>query len=126
MKRRFEQMMKVAVAAMMCICLGSSSAAFAVSKNSGPKTKIQGVVVSRDGSVLKVQVKNSGAIRAVNISEKTKIKNDQKMGVNALVPGLKVKVIGMKSAEGVIEAKKIDLNTYSIAVEQQRFVLTQR
>jgi outer membrane protein OmpA-like peptidoglycan-associated protein len=87
--------------------------------------KIHGVIVSRDGDLVKVNDKKSGSIRDVRITGTTQIRNDQKMGIKALIPGLSVKVMGMAYAEGAMEAKKIRLypNAFAIAVTQQQQIL---
>jgi len=99
--------------------------------DTGQKAKIQGVVVSRDGNLVKVQEKKSDSIQDVQITSATKIVRDTglikkpTMGVNALVPGLKVNVVGTKNGEGQIEAKKVQLkpDAYAITIAEQQQIL---
>ena len=123
MEVRFQRVVRASFVAIIYMCLFSTLPALAA-KSSGSKTKISGVVVSRDGNLVKVQQK-SGAMRDVRINAGTKLSHDQKMGVKALVPGLKVKVVGAGDEDGVIEAKKVVLhpNAFAIAVAQQQEIM---
>src|SRR5271166_1190563 len=126
MKVRFGQITRISLVAAVCMCLlSTSSAAIWHKQAKEPKTKIKGVIVSRDGDLVKVQQKKSGSIRDVRITSTTKIEHDQKMGEKALIPGLNVNVVGVGSADGAIEAKKIGLHpkAFSIAVAQQQEIL---
>ena len=126
MKVRFGQMIRISLVVATCMCLfATASAAIWHKQANGPKTKIQGVIVSRDGDLVKVQENKSGSIRDVRITGTTTIEHDQKMGEKALIPGLNVSVVGVGNAEGAIEAKKIELHpkAFSIAVAQQQEIL---
>ena len=126
MKVRFGQITRISLAAAVCMCLLSTASAAIWHKQADePKTKINGVIVSRDGDLVKVQSKKSGSIRDVRITTTTKIEHDQKMGAKALIPGLNVSVVGVGNAEGAIEATKIELHpkAFSIAVAQQQQIL---
>jgi len=123
MEVRVQRVIRASFVAILYMCLFSTLPALAA-KSSGSKTKITGVVISRDGNLVKVQQK-SGSMGEVRISDGTKLSHDQKMGVRALVPGLKVKVIGTRDEEGVIEAKKVVLHpdAFAIAVAQQQEIM---
>lgn len=90
------------------------------------KAKFTGTITSREGNTVNVLDKKEGSTTVVNISEGTRIQRGSKtMGVNALVPGLKVNVKGTKTEEGQIEAKNIHLkpDSFDITVAQQQEIL---
>ena len=124
MEVRFERVIRFSFMAILCMCLFSTLPALAAKSSSGSKTKISGVVISRDGDLVKVQQK-SGSTRDVRVSDDTKFSHDRKMGLKALVPGLKVKVTGTRNEVGEIEAKKVVLHpdAFAIAVAQQQEIL---
>ena len=112
MKLRFGQLVHISFLAVSCLCLVSALAASAAAPSKsaqGTKTKIEGVIVWFDGSLLKVEETKSGSMREVKISENTRIKGDHKMGAKALVPGLTVKVAGVVNTIGEIDARTIRL-----------------
>ena len=125
MKVRFAQVMKVALLAVVCTYMFSSVPMSAAENSSRSKTKVQGVIVTRDGNLVKVQEKKSGSIREITITNSTQIEHDHAMGMKALIPGMNVKVKGLKNAAGEIEAKKVKLkpNSLSMAVAAQQEIL---
>ena len=129
MRVRFGRFMRLTFLSAVCVSLLAASPAFAAKSKtpgSGSKTKIEGVVVSRDGNVVTVKEQKSGSDQAVQVTDATKIQRGHKtMGVNALVPGLKIKVKGIKTEEGQIEAKQVHLkpNAFDITVAQQQQIL---
>ena len=124
MEVRFGRVLRFSFMAILSMCLFSTLPALATKSSRGSKTKISGVVISRDGYLVKVQQK-TGSTRDVRISDGTKLSHDRKLGVKALVPGLKVKVVGTRNEEGVIEAKKVVLHpdAFAIAVAQQQEIM---
>ncbi len=122
------QFTRNSLVAVMCVGLFSALTAFASTpkkSTAGSKTKIQGVILSRDGNLVKVLEKKSGSIRDIRITDRTEIRHDKKMGQKALIPGLRVKVVGMRNADGEVEAKKVSLNpnAFSIAVAMQQEIV---
>ena len=92
----------------------------------GKATKIEGIVLSRDAGVVKVQAQKSGIIHDVQITANTQIRRGRKKkDVSALVPGLKVAVKGVQTPQGQLEAKKVQLkpDAFDITVAQQQQIL---
>lgn len=127
MKKHFGQSTHLTFISAVCLCLALAVTAFAKPAKSkdtnGQKAKITGVIIVRDGNLMKVKDKKDGSTQTVAVAPQTKIeqKRDVKafhkdVGVNELVPGLTVHVKGVRNADGQLEAKTISFKPEAFAV----------
>jgi outer membrane protein OmpA-like peptidoglycan-associated protein len=129
MNIHFGKLIRLSFLALIGLQLFTTVPAYAAaSKQSagGKKTKIQGVVLSRDGDIVKVQGQKSGVIKEVQITGATEIRRGRKKrDVSALVPGLRVTVKGVQNEEGQLQANKVQLkpDAFDITVAQQELIL---
>ena len=103
----------------------------------GEQAKVLGVILSRDGDLVRVREKKSHDVIAVSIGDSTKIERDKHkfpfyrhtdMDVTALVPGLTIRVEGLGNSNGQLEASKISFTPDEFAVEvaEERQVLANK
>lgn len=105
--------------------------AFAVTPNAktytaGEKNHVDGVIVSREGNVLKLRG-DDDAISTVDLNDQTKIElkhgafgwAKKAMDENSLLPGLRVTVEGRGNQQGDLLASKIIFNPNSMAASRQ-------
>lgn len=127
MKMKFGQSTHLTFIATVCLCILAAVTAFAApAKNkvaNGQKTKITAVIIVRDGDLVTVKDKKDGSTQTVAVTGQTKIERERSVqpfhkdvGVNELVPGLAVKVKGVRNAEGQLEAKTISFKPDAFAV----------
>jgi len=101
---------------------------------SGPKAKVKGTIVSRDGDLVKVRDKRDASVHIVKITDKTRIEREKGMlgffgrtdtDVTALLPGLIVQVEGAENIKGTLDAKivKFKPNAFAIAVALEKQIL---
>src|SRR5258705_8673112 len=92
----------------------------------GEKTKTSGLIVSRDGDLLRVRDKKSHEVITVSIGDATQIeRKDHKllfyrhtdMDVTALLPGLTIEAEGVGNSNGQLEASKISFTPDDFAIE---------
>jgi outer membrane protein OmpA-like peptidoglycan-associated protein len=103
----------------------------------GAKAKVTGLILSRDGDMIRIKDKKSGGVAVVNINDHTRIERKQgrlpfyrhtEMDVTAMLPGLTVEVEGTGDARGRLNAEKISFSPdeFAVAVAQQQEVIANR
>jgi outer membrane protein OmpA-like peptidoglycan-associated protein len=119
-----------------------TSAAFAAAANTrqltpGEKAKMSGLILSRDGDLVRVRDKKSHEVITVSIGDATQIERKNHklpfyrhtdMDVTALLPGLTIEAEGVANSNGHLEASKIWFtpDDFSIEVAQQKQVLANK
>ena len=129
------------LSALLCaiaVAVFASSAFAAASKTrqltQGEKAKVLGVILSRDGDLVRVRDKKSLEVIMVSIGDATKIERKKHkfpfyrhtdMDVTALLPGLTVEAQGVGNSNGQLEASKIWFtpDDFAIEVAQEQQVL---
>jgi outer membrane protein OmpA-like peptidoglycan-associated protein len=130
------------LSALLCtiavVVFASSTFAATASKTrqlaQGEKAKVSGVILSRDGDLVRVREKKSQEVVAVSIGDSTKIERKKHkfpfyrhtdMDVTALLPGLTVEAQGVGNSSGQLEASKIWFtpDDFAIEVAQEQQVL---
>ncbi len=95
----------------------------------GKKAKVTGVILSRNGDLVKIRVKKTGDITIIDLTDNTKIERKRDfrlrhadMDVTAMVPGLTIDVDGVGNAKGQLDANKItfDPNVFAIEVAEEQ------
>jgi hypothetical protein len=100
----------------------------------GEKTKMSGLILSRDGDLVRVRDKKSHEVITVSIGDATQIERKNHklpfyrhtdMDVTALLPGLTIEAKGVANSNGQLEASKISFtpDDFAIEVAQQQQVL---
>jgi outer membrane protein OmpA-like peptidoglycan-associated protein len=103
----------------------------------GEKAKLSGLILSRDGDLVRVRDKKSHEVITVSIGDATQIerKNHKlpfyrhtEMDVTALLPGLTIEAEGVANSNGQLEASKIWFtpDDFAIEVAQQQQVLANK
>jgi outer membrane protein OmpA-like peptidoglycan-associated protein len=103
----------------------------------GEKAKVSGLIVSRDGDLVRIRDKKSGDVIVVSIGDTTHIERKKHkfplyrhtdMDVTALLPGLTIEAEGVANSNGQLEASKILFtpDDFAIEVAQQRQVLANK
>jgi outer membrane protein OmpA-like peptidoglycan-associated protein len=103
----------------------------------GQKAKMSGLILSRDGDLVRVRDKKSHEVVTVSIGDATQIerKNHElpfyrhtDMDVTALLPGLTIEAEGVANSKGQLEASKISFtpDDFAIEVAQQQQVLANK
>jgi outer membrane protein OmpA-like peptidoglycan-associated protein len=118
--------------------LASSTFAATTSKTrqltQGEKAKVSGVILSRDGDLVRLRDKKTHEVVTLNILDATQIerKNHKlpfyrhtEMDVTALLPGLTIEAEGIGNSNGQLEASKISFtpDDFAIEVAQEQQVL---
>ena len=120
-----------------------TSSAFAATTNKtrqfvqGEKAKVSGLIVSRDGDLVRIRDKKSGEVIVVSIGDTTHIERKKHefpfyrhtgMDVTALLPGLTIEATGIGNSSGQLEASKISFtpDDFAIEVAQQQQVLANK
>ena len=133
------------LSALLCaiatVLITSSAFAATTSKTHqltlGEKAKMSGLIVSRDGDLVRVRDKKSHEVITVNIGDATHIerKNHKlpfyrhtEMDVTALLPGLTIEAEGTGNSNGQLEASKISFtpDDFAIEVAQEQQVLANK
>jgi outer membrane protein OmpA-like peptidoglycan-associated protein len=95
----------------------------------GKKAKVTGVIPSRNGDLVNIKVKKTGATAIINITDNTKVERKKDfrlrradMEVTAMVPGLTIDAEGVGNAKGQLDATKItfDPDTFAIEVAEEQ------
>jgi outer membrane protein OmpA-like peptidoglycan-associated protein len=117
---------RLACVSAVCLCLSAgmtfATAAATGQIADGQKVKVQGVIISRSGDLVKIQDKKSGMVDVIKLGDSTRIEHDKAFfrhtatDVMALVPGLTIEVKGVGNADGQLEAAKITFNPDAFAV----------
>src|ERR1700761_5051507 len=90
---------------------------------SGEKSKVQGVIVSHQGDVLKVRG-DDDSIGTVDLTNTTKIELKKRFGhkdmnIDSLLPGLRVEVQGKGNEKGDLVAEKVTFDPNSMKASRQ-------
>jgi len=92
----------------------------------GEAAKISGLILARDGDLIRVREKKSGEVVVVRIDDSTKVERTKtkfpfyrhiEMDVTALLPGLKIEAEGTGNSLGQLDARKISFSPDDFAVE---------
>jgi outer membrane protein OmpA-like peptidoglycan-associated protein len=115
-----------------------ASSAFATSSTrqlvEGEKAKASGLIVSRNGDLVRIRNKKSAEVTVVSIGDATRIERKKHkfpfyrhtdLDVTALLPGLTIEVDGVGNSNGQLEANKISFtpDDFAIEVAQEQQVL---
>ncbi len=117
-----------------------TSSAFAATTNKtrqfvqGEKAKVSGLIVSRDGDLVRIRDKKSSEVIVVSIGDTTHIERKKHkfplyrhtdLDVTALLPGLTIEAKGIGNSNGQLEASNISFtpDDFAIEVAQQQQVL---
>jgi outer membrane protein OmpA-like peptidoglycan-associated protein len=103
----------------------------------GEKAKMSGLIVSRDGDLLRVCDKKSHEVITVSIDDATKIERKKhklpfyrhsELDVTALLPGLTIEAEGTGNSNGQLEASKVSFtpDDFAIEVAQQQQLLANK
>jgi len=103
----------------------------------GEKAKMSGLILSRDGDLVRVREKKSHEVIAVSIGDATQIERKNHklpfyrhtdMDVTALLPGLTIEAEGVGNSSGQLEASKISFtpDDFAIEVAQEQQVLANK
>ncbi|SRR5216683_2033511 len=121
--------------------LASSTFAATTSKTrqltQGEKAKVSGVILSRDGDLVRLRDKKTHEVVTLNILDATQIERENHkfpfyrhtdMDVTALLPGLTIKAEGIGNSNGQLEASKISFtpDDFAIEVAQEQQVLANK
>ncbi len=110
--------------------LFTASLAFAVTPNArtftaGQESKVQGVIISRDGSIIKLRA-DDDSIGTIDLTDTTKIqlksgifKHKTAMNLDSLVPGLHVEAAGKGNEKGELVAARITFDPNSMRASKQ-------
>jgi len=92
----------------------------------GKSAKVSGLILSRDGDLIRVHDKKSGEVVVITIEDTTKVERTKfkfpfyrhiDMDVTALLPGLNIEVEGVGNSVGQLEAHKISFTPDDFAIE---------
>jgi outer membrane protein OmpA-like peptidoglycan-associated protein len=103
----------------------------------GEKAKMSGLILSRDGDLVRVREKKSHEVITVSIGDATQIERKNHklpfyrhtdMDVTALLPGLTIEAEGVANSNGQLEASKIWFtpDDFAIEVAEQQQVLANK
>jgi outer membrane protein OmpA-like peptidoglycan-associated protein len=103
----------------------------------GQKAKVSGVILSRDGDLVRLRDRKSHEVITVGISDATKIERQKHnfpfyrhtdMDVTALLPGLTIQAEGVGNSNRQLEASKISFtpDDFAIEVAQEQQVLANK
>jgi outer membrane protein OmpA-like peptidoglycan-associated protein len=103
----------------------------------GESAKISGLILSRDGDLIRVHDKKSGEAVVVRIDDSTKVERTKyklpyyrhvDMDVTALLPGLDIEAEGVGNSIGQLDAHKISFSPdeFAIEVAEEQQVLADR
>ncbi len=127
--------------AVATVLITSSAFAATTSKarqlTPGEKAKMSGLILSRDGDLVRVRDKKSHEVITVSIVDATQIERKSHklpfyrhtdMDVTALLPGLTIEAEGVANSNGQLEASKISFtpDDFAIEVAQQQQVLANK
>ena len=104
----------------------ATSARKARQLSQGESAKVSGLILSRDGDLIRVHDKKSGEVVVITIEDATKVERTKfkfpfyrhiDMDVTALLPGLNIEVEGVGNSVGQLEAHKISFTPDDFAIE---------
>ena len=94
--------------------------------SNGEGAKVSGLILSRDGDLIRVRDKKSGEVVVVRIDDNTKVERTKynlpfyrhfDMDVTALLPGLTIEAVGVGNWDGQLDASKISFSPDDFAIE---------
>jgi len=105
--------------------------------SSGEKARVTGMILTRDGDLIRLRDKKSGEVIVVDINDDTRIERKkhtapffrhEEMDVTAMVPGLKIEAEGVGNAKGQLEAAKISFtpDEFLVAIAEEQQVLANK
>jgi len=131
--------------ALLCtiaiVLIASSAFAATTSKTrqigQGEKAKVSGLIVSRNGDLVRIRDKKSGEVIVVSIGDTTHVERKNHkfpfyrhtdLDVTALLPGLTIEAEGIGNSTGQLEASKISFtpDDFAIEVAQEQQVLANK
>ena len=92
----------------------------------GERAKVSGLILSRDGDLIRVHDKKSGEVVVITIEDTTKVERIKynfpfyrhfDMDVTALLPGLTIEAEGVGNSAGQLDAHKISFSPDDFAIE---------
>jgi len=92
----------------------------------GKSAKVSGLILSRDGDLIRVHDKKSGEVVVITIEDATKVERTKftfpfyrhiDMDVTALLPGLSIEAEGVGNSVGQLEAHRISFTPDDFAIE---------
>jgi outer membrane protein OmpA-like peptidoglycan-associated protein len=102
----------------------------------GKKAKVAGQIKSRNGDVVNIVQKKTGAMVAVVLNDNTKVEREKgalrlrksDMDVTAMVPGLNITAEGVGNAQGQLVASKVwfDPNVFDIEVAEEQQIMANK
>jgi outer membrane protein OmpA-like peptidoglycan-associated protein len=122
---------------LLLAALGFSVADKTRQLSPGEKAKVTGAILSRDGDLIRVSDKKSGAVVVVNLNDNTKVQRKQQgvlffrhtdMDITALVPGLTIQAEGAGNSKGQLDAATIVFtpDAFAIEVAQEKQLLANK
>jgi outer membrane protein OmpA-like peptidoglycan-associated protein len=94
--------------------------------SNGEGAKVSGLILSRDGDLIRVHDKKSSEVVVVRIDDNTKVERTKynfpfyrhfDMDVTALLPGLTIEAVGVGNSVGQLDARKISFSPDDFAIE---------
>jgi outer membrane protein OmpA-like peptidoglycan-associated protein len=88
--------------------------------------KVSGLILSRDGELIRVHDKKSGEVVVIRIDDSTRVERTKykfpfyrhiDMDVTALLPGLTIEAEGVGNSAGQLDARKISFSPDDFAIE---------
>ena len=104
----------------------AASAGKARQLSQGERAKVSGLILSRDGDLIRVHDKKSGEVVVIQIEDTTKVERTKykfpfyrhvDMDATALLPGLNIEAEGVGNSAGQLDAHKISFNPDDFAIE---------
>ena len=92
----------------------------------GKSAKVSGLILSRDGDLIRVHDKKSGEVVVIQIEDTTKVERTKykfpfyrhvDMDATALLPGLNIEAEGVGNSAGQLDAHKISFSPDDFAIE---------
>jgi outer membrane protein OmpA-like peptidoglycan-associated protein len=104
----------------------AASAGQARQLSQGERAKVSGLILSRDGDLIRVHDKKSGEVVVIQIEDTTKVERTKykfpfyrhvDMDTTALLPGLNIEAEGVGNSAGQLDAHKICFSPDDFAIE---------
>ena len=104
----------------------ADSAGKARQLSQGESAKVSGLILSRDGELIRVHDKKSGELVVVRIDDSTKVERNKykfpfyrhvDMDVTALLPGLNIEAEGVGNSVGQLDARRVWFSPDDFAIE---------
>ena len=125
--RNWMMLFAYAFAAILSLNHGlADSAGKARQFSQGESAKVSGLILSRDGELIRVHDKKSGELVVVRIDDSTKVERNKykfpfyrhvDMDVTALLPGLNIEAEGVGNSVGQLDARRVWFSPDDFAIE---------